>query len=159
MYQPKTILELGTSLGISAAYLALGNPDAQIITLEGAANVASLARENLAEIGAANTKLVTGNFDYTLAEVIKKLDHIDLIFIDGNHRREPTERYFHQLLPLADNDTIMIFDDIHWSAEMELAWETISQHPSVTTSVDMFFIGIVFFRREFMEKQAFIIRF
>ena len=81
----------------------------------------------------------------------------DLIFIDGNHRKEPTLSYFEKLLPLVHNDSVMILDDIHWSKEMEEAWEEIKKHPSVKVTIDTFFQGFVFFRRE-QVKEHFVIR-
>jgi hypothetical protein len=87
------------------------------------------------------------------------LSHIDLAYIDGNHRYEPTLRYFQQLLPKKQHHSIFIFDDIHWSAEMEKAWSEIKAHPEVTLSIDLFFMGLVFFRQEFKVKQHFSIRF
>ncbi|NOT52451.1 MAG: SAM-dependent methyltransferase [Chitinophagaceae bacterium] len=158
-YQPETIVELGTSLGITTSYLSLANKDAEIITMEGAKEVAAIAAKNFELFGSKNTRLVEGNFDYTLLPVISGLTKIDLAFIDGNHRQEPTERYFSQLLSKTHNDSILIFDDIHWSREMEQAWKTIQDHPSVRCSIDLFFIGIVFFRQEFREKQHFTVRF
>lgn len=158
-YQPGTILELGTSLGITTSYLALAKADAQLVTMEGAAAIAEKAQQNFKTLKLQNISLIKGNFDDTLSEVISKLPAIDFAFVDGNHRREPTERYFNQLLPVIHNDSILIFDDIHWSLEMEQAWETIKQHPSVRCSIDLFFIGIVLFRQEFKEKQHFKIRF
>ena len=158
-YQPKLILELGTSLGITTSYLSLGNPAAQITTLEGSSAIANKAMENFNSLSLKNISLTQGNFDQTLSTVLDKMPAIDFAFIDGNHRQEPTERYFHQLLPKTHNDSILVFDDIHWSREMEDAWQTIKLHPSVVCSVDLFFIGIVFFRKEFLEKQHFTIRF
>jgi predicted O-methyltransferase YrrM len=158
-YQPGTILELGTSLGITTSYLSLAKPDAQLTTMEGAAAIAEKAQKNFKTLKLQNISLIEGNFDYTLSAAISKFSTIDFAFIDGNHRREPTERYFNQLLPVIHNDSILIFDDIHWSLEMEQAWETIKQHPSVRCSIDLFFIGIVLFRQEFKEKQHFKIRF
>lgn len=158
-YQPRTILELGTSLGITTSYLASGNPAATVTTMEGAKEVAAVARKNFATLGLQNISVMEGNFDDTLASVVQYLGSNDFCFIDGNHRREPTERYFQQLLPITHNDSILIFDDIHWSPEMEEAWDTIRNHPAVRCSVDLFFIGIVFFREEFHEKQHFSIRF
>jgi predicted O-methyltransferase YrrM len=158
-YQPAHILELGTSIGITTSYLSIAKPDATIITLEGAATVAAVARQNFKNLQLQNISLIEGNFDDTLLPAITRLTTIDFCFIDGNHRQEPTERYFRQLIPALHNDSILIFDDIHWSPEMEAAWETIKAHPSVTCSVDLFFIGIVFFRKEFKEKQHFTIRF
>jgi len=158
-YQPTTILELGTSLGISTAYLSLAKPGSTIITMEGASSVAEKARENFNSLNLQNISIREGNFEQTLPVVTSQLSALDLAFIDGNHRREPTESYFGQLLPLTHNDSILIFDDIHWSRGMEQAWETIQQHPSVRCTIDLFFIGIVLFRQEFKEKQHFCIRF
>ena len=158
-YQPKTILELGTSLGITTSYLSLAKPDAIITTMEGAGSIAEIARQNFKTLQLQNVVVQEGNFDQTLSAVISNLSSIDFAFIDGNHRREPTERYFNQLLPITHNDSILIFDDIHWSTGMEQAWETIQQHPAVRCTIDLFFIGIVLFRQEFKEKQHFKIRF
>jgi predicted O-methyltransferase YrrM len=158
-YQPETILELGTSLGITTSYLSLAKPDARLITMEGANEVAAVADKNFKETGLNNISIVQGNFDNTLSTAISPLTSIPFAFIDGNHRQQPTENYFHQLLTKVNNDSILIFDDIHWSKEMEAAWDTIKNHPAVTCTVDLFFIGIVFFRKEFYEKEHFVIRF
>jgi len=158
-YQPQTILELGTSLGITSSYLASAKKDAVLITMEGAEEVAAIAKQNFQSAGLTNIQIVEGNFDATLPVVLADAATVDFVFIDGNHRQQPTEDYFQQLLSTVNNDSILIFDDIHWSAEMEAAWETIKSHPAVRCSVDLFFIGIVFFRAEFREKQHFTIRF
>lgn len=158
-YQPACILELGTSLGITTSYLSLAKPDATLVTMEGASQVAAIARKNLDALSITNYRLIEGNFDETLQTAINQLPSVDFVFIDGNHRQEPTERYFKELLTRVHNDSILIFDDIHWSREMEQAWETIKRHPAVRCSIDLFFIGIVFFRQEFKEKQYFTIRF
>jgi predicted O-methyltransferase YrrM len=165
-YKPKTVLELGTSLGITTSYLAIANPNANVTTIEGAKEVAAIAEENFRTLELQNLsdrqtgiELVKRNFDDSLSSVIYYLSSIDFAFIDGNHRRESTERYFQQLISKANNDSIFIFDDIHWSKEMEQAWETIKYHKAVRCSIDLFFIGIVFFRQEFKEKQHFVIRF
>ena len=158
-YAPATIVELGTSLGISSAYMAIGNPHATLITGEGSAAIAKLALRNFAALRLSNTRLVQGNFDDTLPEILQTISVVDLAFIDGNHRLQPTLRYFEQLLAKTHNDSIIILDDIHWSHEMEQAWATIRQHPAVTFTIDLFFIGLVFFRNEFKEKQHFTLRF
>ncbi|OSZ80275.1 SAM-dependent methyltransferase [Chitinophagaceae bacterium IBVUCB2] len=158
-YQPQTIMELGTSLGITSSYLSLAKPGAKLVTMEGAAEVANRAKKNFQILDLQNYSLIQGNFDHTLSAVVNDLSAVDFAFIDGNHRREPTEKYFLELLPKTNNESILIFDDIHWSSEMELAWETIKNHPSVRCTIDLFFIGIVIFRQEFREKQHFTIRF
>ena len=118
-----------------------------------------VAKRNLKSLKAGNTEIVEGNFDNTLSSVVSRLSTVDFAFIDGNHRKEPTERYFKELLAKTNNNSILVFDDIHWSSEMESAWETIKKDAAVTCSIDLFFIGIVFFRKEFKEKQHFVIRF
>lgn len=158
-YQPKTILELGTSLGITTCYLSLAKPDARLVTMEGSKELASVARQNLKNLELKNLEIVEGNFDNTLSTILYQLSSVDFAFIDGNHRQEPTERYFNQLLSKTNNDSIFVFDDIHWSKEMEAAWENIKKHEAIRCSIDLFFIGIVFFRKEFQEKQHFAIRF
>lgn len=158
-YQPKTIIELGTSLGITTSYLSLAKPDANIITIEGSKAIAEKAKQTFNKLQLKNIQSLTGNFDTTLPTVINQLSSIDLAYIDGNHRYNPTIDYFKQLLPKTTNDSILVFDDIHWSSEMEQAWEEIKNHPAVRCSIDIFFLGFVFFRSEFKVKQHFSIRF
>lgn len=158
-YQPQTILELGTSLGITTSYLAAANPAARLVTIEGSPAIAGVAAENIARLGANNILQQVGNFDQLLPAVLREMPSIDLAYVDGNHRYEPTVRYFHQLLAAAHNDSLFVFDDIHWSAEMEKAWEEIKAHPSVHCTVDIFFLGFVFFRKEFKVKQHFAVRY
>jgi len=158
-YQAATILELGTSLGITTSYLSLAKPDAKLITMEGSKEIADVAKINFRNLEIRNIEIVEGNFDNTLSSVVRGLSTVDFAFIDGNHRQEPTERYFKELLANSSNESILVFDDIHWSSEMEAAWEAIKNNAAVTCSIDLFFIGIVFFRKEFKEKQHFSIRF
>ena len=158
-YQPKTIIELGTSLGITTAYLSKANPSATIITIEGSEAVANIAQQNFQKLHCTNIQSLVGNFDDLLLTASRQLAAIDLAYIDGNHRLEPTLDYFEQFLSKIHNDSILIFDDIHWSEEMEEAWSKIKAHPSVKCTVDIFFLGFVFFRQEFKTKQNFVVRF
>ncbi|MBG9377653.1 class I SAM-dependent methyltransferase [Panacibacter sp. DH6] len=159
-YQPGNILELGTSLGITTAYLASADASKPVITMEGAAAVAAVAKQNFEQLNIHNIQVVEGNFDLTLDKVLEEqLPVTDFAFIDGNHRKEPTINYFKKLLPHIHEHSILVFDDIHWSEEMEAAWNHIKQHDAVTLAVDLFFIGIVFFRKEQKAKEDFVIRF
>jgi predicted O-methyltransferase YrrM len=159
-YQPQLILELGTSLGITSSYLAKARPGAKLITLEGAKQILEVAKDNFKHLQLENIEAVEGNFDDTLQPAIRSLHSpIDLVFIDGNHRLQPTIQYFETILTKTNNFSIVILDDIHWSHEMEQAWEFCKSHASVTLSIDLFFIGILVFRKEIREKQHFVIRF
>ncbi|WP_019947114.1 O-methyltransferase [Hymenobacter aerophilus] len=158
-YQPRTIVELGTSLGLTTAYLALADSRAQVFTFEGCPATAAVARQTFGAVGAENVKLIEGNLDDTLAPTLAALPApVDFAFFDGNHRYEPTLRYFEQLNAHRTPDSVFVLDDIHWSGEMERAWEAIRWHPDVTLTVDLFYIGLVFFRPS-LPRQHFTLRF
>lgn len=158
-YNPKAILELGTSFGITSAYLASGNADSKLYTCEGAKNIAAIARQTFNNLNIKNIDLVEGDFAATFPNLLLQLQNIDLAFVDGNHRKIPTLDYFTKLLTVSSSSTILIFDDIHWSREMEEAWAQIQQHPAVTLTIDLFFIGIVIISHDIKVKQHFTIRF
>lgn len=158
-YQPQRILELGTSLGITTAYMAAAGPTAKLITIEGAPAVSAKALRNFERLNLRNVSLLTGNFNDVLQPALRELAVVDLAFVDGNHRKQPTLDYFELILTHSTPDTIIIFDDIHWSAGMEEAWDTICRHPAVTCTIDLFFIGLVFLKREFQGRQHFRVRF
>lgn len=158
-FQPKTILELGTSLGITSAYLSLANPEAKVWSMEGAPAIADLAEANFKTLGIDHIQMVRGDFDKTLAPLLETIESLDFVFVDGNHRYAPTVNYFNLLKPKMREHSILIFDDIHWSQEMETAWEEIKKDESISLTIDLFFIGIVFFRKEQLVKQDFTIHY
>lgn len=155
---PQYILEIGTSVGVSTMYLASSNPGARIITLEGDVERIAIAKENLSELGIQNVEFLEGDIDITLSQVISSTPRLDVVFFDGNHRTEPTLRYFKQCSQLCHENTVFIFDDIRWSKEMFNTWKIICGHRSVSLSIDLFNVGIVFFRKG-VVKQHFRINF
>ncbi len=160
-YQPHTILELGTSLGLSTAYLAKGAPVAEVWTIEGAGSVAAVAGKNFESLGLNHIHSLVGGFDELLtAPVLSgEIGPIDMAFIDGNHRYEPTLRYFDILASRVSGSSVLVFDDIHWSEEMEEAWVSIQRDERVLLTIDLFFVGLIFIREEFKVKQDFVVRF
>ena len=155
--QPLSILEIGTSLGLATSALALGNPKAKIITLEGCPITIAMAKNQLQLFNCDNVNCVETDFSSYLETSNPKPKTQDLIYFDGNHSKKATMDYFELLLPTITNETIWIFDDIHWSKEMEAAWKTIKAHPKVTVTIDTFQWGLVFFRIE-QPKEHFVIR-
>jgi len=156
-FQPQNVLEIGTSLGLATAALALGNPRGKVITIEGCPNTATIAQNQLNEFDCNNVENVVSEFEsFLIAENLQSLIY-DLIYFDGNHSKKATLEYFELLLPTINNDSVWIFDDIHWSADMEEAWEIIKDHPKVKVTIDTFQWGFVFFRYE-QPKEHFIIR-
>lgn len=158
-YQPMRMLELGTSLGVTTSYLALANPSALVCTIEGNPHILKKAIAGFSELGIQNIKALEGNFDVVLPAYLEKINKIDLAYIDGNHKKKPTIDYFEQILKKTDEHSILVFDDIHWSREMEDAWTEIQEHPSVRYTIDIFYLGFVFFRKDFKLKQNFSVRF
>jgi len=181
-FQPTTILEIGTSLGLGTSALALGNSNAKITTLEGCPNTMAVALKlfqisgfkfqvcdnksssikSFSKFSTSNIQFITTEFNlffqHLKLETLKQKPQIfDLIYFDGNHSKQATLNYFELLLPTISHDSVWILDDIHWSSGMEEAWEIIQKHPKVTVTIDTFQWGIVFFRSE-QEKEHFIIR-
>jgi len=157
-YKPSVMLEMGSSLGISTMYQASAAPDSLFLVMEGCASTAEFAINNLNHIGINNSRFTVGNFDNVLPGLLSQTSTIDYAFIDGNHTREATLNYFSQLLQHAGNHSVYIFHDIHWSSEMEQAWNEIKNHEKVVVTIDLFFMGLVFFRKE-LSGQHFILRF
>lgn len=157
-FKPQTIIEMGTSLGLSTAYMAKAAPNAKIYTIEGCATKSQQASSNFKKYDIFNVEVQIGGFEIILPTLMEKAGSVDFVFIDGNHRYKPTLHYFDTLLQIAHNDTIFVFDDIHWSYEMAQAWKEISRHESVSVSIDLFRVGIVFFKKE-LSKQHFVIRY
>ncbi len=158
-YTPSLVLEMGTSLGITTCYLAAANNNAKVVTMEGAPNIASIAKGTFKLVGLNNIEIVEGDFKDSLDTYLNSIESVGLAYVDGNHKYEPTVRYFEQLLSKANDSSILIFDDIHWSSEMENAWEYIKADKRVTLTIDLFFIGLVFIRQAQKEKEHFIIRY
>jgi predicted O-methyltransferase YrrM len=154
-FQINNALELGTSLGIATQALSLGHPNTKITTIEGCPSLSKFSEKNFKQFNLTNIEVLTGDFK----DAIQKLNSnsYDLIFFDGNHQKEATLNYFETLLQCAHNDSVFIFDDIYWSKGMTEVWKTIIQHPKVTISIDTFFWGFVFFRKE-QAKEHFTIR-
>jgi predicted O-methyltransferase YrrM len=155
-FQPDTILEIGTSLGLATSALSLGNKNSVLKTLEGCPNTMSIAKSQCQLQNLNNIEFVNTEFSSYLKTATNNCDW-KLIYFDGNHSKQATLDYFDLLLTTITNETVWIFDDIHWSIEMEETWETIKNHPKVTVTIDTFQWGIVFFRAE-QEKEHFTIR-
>ncbi|MFN8344227.1 MAG: class I SAM-dependent methyltransferase [Spirosomataceae bacterium] len=161
------IFDLGTSLGLTTLYLA-APPSAKVTTFEGCPETAKIANRNFTQFAVSNQPsalsnhpspitTIVGNLDEVLSAQVDETPKIDFAFFDANHRLEPTLRYFETCLQKAHNDTLFVFDDIHWSDEMETAWAQIKAHPSVTVTIDLFAVGLVFFRKQ-QRKQHFVLR-
>jgi predicted O-methyltransferase YrrM len=157
-FQSKTIIDLGTSLGVTTIYQSKANRLSKVYSFEGCPATAAIAQDNFKQLSCENIELIIGNIDETLPETLAKIEHIDFAFFDANHRYVPTVRYFEQCLLKAHEESVFVFDDIHWSEEMEQAWLYIKSHDKSLITIDLFFIGLVFFRKK-QPQQGFVLRF
>lgn len=153
------VLELGTSLGLTSLYLAQANSKGEIYTLEGNPHLVGFAEKLFSSFQQKNIRLIEGNFNQTLENVLTQIPRIDFLFVDGNHRKESTLQYFELTLKKSHANSIFVFDDIHWSSGMNEAWEIIKKHPSVKLSIDIFQFGIIFFRKEHLHKENYLLKY
>ncbi len=156
-YNYKTIIDLGTSFGITTAYLAKAKKDVKVYTFEGCPETLRIAQSIFQNLNIQNVHCVLGNIDQTLEDKLNKIEQIDLVFFDANHKEEPTMRYFEKCLKLKTENSCFVFDDIYWSKEMKNAWESVKSHEEVSISIDLFFVGLVFFRKG-IRKQNYILK-
>ncbi len=143
-FKPENILELGTNLGKSSLALYLGNPIASITTVEGDIALFEIAKKNLSH---TPIEILHSTFENYLNQ-LPNSQKFDFVYLDGNHTKEATLKYFQLLLPHLHNNSLLLLDDIYWSKEMKEAWEEIKQDSRVKQSVDGFHKGFLFFREE-----------
>lgn len=157
-YKPAVMIEMGTAVGMSAMYIAKGNPSGMLHTIEGNENLARYAEVNFKAASLNNINLIIGKFENKLPEVLADVKQVDFIYIDGHHRLQPTLLYFEMCLEKSHKNTIFVFDDINWSDEMQDAWMLIKKHKQVSVTVDLFMMGLVFLDPS-LSKQDFVIRY
>lgn len=143
--QPQSGLEMGTCVGLSAAYQGAAlslNGTGSLVTIEGVRDLAAVARQTLQGLDITPVEVVHGWFKKALPTVLARTAPIDYAFIDGHHQEDATLRYFEQLLPHLSQPALLVFDDIKWSEGMRRAWATISADPRVQVSMDLGPLGL-----------------
>jgi predicted O-methyltransferase YrrM len=150
--QPKHTLEIGTSLGISAAYMDKAS-SGQLTTIEGSPAIAAIAKDTFDHLGCQNIRLIKGKAQDMLVHFIQTTPKLDLAFIDAHHSEEATLLFFETLCRSLHQQSIVVIGDIHWSAGMERAWRQLTQHDAVTLSVDIFHAGILFFNPDLRKEK------
>jgi len=143
--RPSSCIEMGTAVGISAAYQTAAlrlNGQGALVSLEGATALADIAINNFRQVGLDNVEVVVGRFQDTLPVVLADRQPVDYVFVDGHHAERPTLAYFEQMLPFLAETALLVFDDIAWSEGMKRAWNTIAMHERVGIAVDLGTIGL-----------------
>ena len=149
-----TIVELGTSLGVTTAYLAAMDSRNKVVTYEGCPAVAEVARANWEKLGLSNIACVVGEITVdSLQLAVDSLSGIDVAFIDANHTYEATLTYFNALASRVHEKSVVVVDDIHYNEDMEKAWKAICADERVTTTMDLYRMGLVFFDKHYWRKH------
>jgi predicted O-methyltransferase YrrM len=146
-HKPKMILELGTCFGITSSYLAATSNETVVHTIEGSSTICDIARVVFQHLKISNVYLHQGKFHDKLPDVLTAMKHLDFVLMDGHHAYEPTISYFNSILPFLHEDSIVVVDDIYWSADMQKAWMELSRRPEITLSLDFFHFGVLYFKK------------
>jgi len=156
-FKPKHTLELGTSLGLTTAYLASANRSGEVFTIEGSPKIQQLALKHFGQLEIFNINSRCGSFSDVLPGLLNEMKEVDFIFMDGNHRCEPTLNYLKAILPFCSNAAVIVVDDIYWSKEMTEAWKKIIALERVQLSLDFYYMGVVFIEPR-LQKEHFCLR-
>ena len=143
-FKPQNILELGTSLGLTTSYMALAMPHGRVFSIEGCPQTAAKAKELWESMSISNISLFSGSFGDTLQGVLTHMQKIDFVYIDGGHNYTGVMHIFGEILPYLHRESVLVIDDIRWSAEMTNAWLEITENPTTTMSLDLYRMGITF---------------
>ena len=146
-----TIVELGTSLGITTAYMAAVDSRNRVVTYEGCPAVAEIAKANWKALGIKNIECRVGKID--VAKLEEELDQVDVAFVDANHTYASTRAYINILLQKVHAKSVLVVDDIHHSSEMERAWREICADERVTSTMDLYQMGLVFFDKHYWKRH------
>jgi len=144
-YQCNNIIEIGTSLGVTTAYLSKANKEGRVYSIEGCSSTLQIAKNLSNKLKIKNVTFINGNFNKELPKLIDQIESVDFVYFDGNHTKAATLNYFNLCKNKIDENTVFVFDDINWSKDMQEAWEEIKKDKIITVTIDLYHIGLVFF--------------
>jgi predicted O-methyltransferase YrrM len=157
-FEPVTIIEIGTSLGFGTFCLARGAAGSKVYSIEACTGQVTTARRELDRWGVANVELTGEPFSTGLPAVLGRTGRADMVYFDGDHRKDSLLWQFNQCLEKVSPDSVFIVGDTNWSAGMSEAWELLCINPAVTVSIDLFHCGLLLFRKG-IAKQHFVLGF
>ncbi len=152
-FKPRSIIELGTSLGFGAMCLASGSVHGTVYSLEACPRQLEIAGAELERAGAGNVELIKGDFRDMLPELLNRIEQADLVYFDGDHSTGSLLWQYRTCLAKAASSSVFVIGDIHWSDEMDRAWKILCNDPAVTLSVDLFDCGLLFFRNVMVKQH------
>lgn len=157
-FMPPQVIEVGTSYGINTAYIASANSNNSIITIEKNQEIAEIAKQNFKQLKLKNIEQKIGNFETVLKAIAASNQNLAFVCFDGHHCKQDVLNYFYLCIDKVDNESVFVFENMYLSPELKEAWNKIKNDNKVTVTIDLFFMGIVFFRKT-QVKQHFVIKF
>lgn len=154
--QVSSVLELGTSLGITTAYLAMVPSVKKVVTMDACTESLDIAKTVWRNLGLANISAVEGRIEDHLAEVLH-VHKPQMIILDANHKYEAVLKYFKMVKPYLTEESVVVLDDLYWSKSMAKAWSEIRSDEAVRQSLDFFWQGWLFFRPG-QAREQFVLR-
>lgn len=157
--RPLEIVELGTSLGVTTAYLASADSRNTVQTYEGSGEVLQVAQGVWRTLRLENIRWIEGDIDQTLLNRDHSLllysapARVDIAYVDANHTYEATKRYADFLLERLNQKGVLAIDDIHYSEEMERAWQELKLDPRVTSTMDLYHLGLIFVDPHYLKRH------
>lgn len=154
----QNMLVLGANLGMTTAYLAKGNPQAHLIVIEECSATANIAFQVFKELDLTNVALQIGNFNSLLPKAVAEVKGLDFVYLDGRYTKETILNYFNCCLSKFNEYSLLIISDINQNQDMKEAWAAIKNRSEVTVTVDLFWVGLVYFRKG-QAKEHFKLKF
>lgn len=153
-WQPATVLELGTAVGISGSYMMINHPDLKLKTIEGDPFLANLARETFKKLDLRAVEVLEGKFDSVLPAVLEKTGVIDMVYIDGHHSGDALLGYLKRIRPyLNPTHGLIVLDDIYWSPDMAMAWNNLKGASDWSLQLDLFQFGLLLNHPVLIQQQ------
>ena len=149
-FEPETVLTFGQLSALNTSALALGNLQTKVY-LEQSPDFL----ETLNSMGVVNVNLIRHNEN---KEEQFERENTGFVYYSFDDFGEDTWNNLEDGFGEVDEDTVLIFEGIHHSHRTEAAWEAIKANEDVTLSIDVYSIGMVFFR-EGIEKQDFVLKY
>jgi predicted O-methyltransferase YrrM len=143
--RPGACLELGTGLGISAAYQAAGlecNGSGRLLTVD-VDQHAAIATDVFEALKLGHrAELVIGPEEEALERALAA-GPFGLVVLDADHTEAATVAHFEAVLPHVRPGGVVVVDDIDWTVQMRSAWQRLRRHGRVRLAVGIRRVGLL----------------
>lgn len=149
-FEPETVLTFGKLSALDTSALALGNLQTKVYLEQ-----SSDFLETLNSMGVVNVNLI--RHDSNEEEQYERLN-TGFVYYSLDDFGEDSWNNLEDGFAEVDEDLVLVFEGIHHSRHTEAAWEAIKASEGVSISMDLYCVGLVFFR-DGIEKQDFVLKY